>query len=183
MCVCTYHQNPELLLNRIEQKDLILDDLRAKAVCEFGRRVYDERVQTMPREKRSPKISSRTASFGTKSVIKYKPWVTVNQCNLDEQTEVVKDFINNLAAAIIKLLSHHYVSQKQSFFNECKESLIVNESVSIRDFSENYSLCKMLYKGFIGIILNVLFILLYFTIKAKRMVFLAMKAFASFQNV
>ena len=37
MCVCTYHQNPELLLNRSEQKDLILDDLMAKAVCEFGR--------------------------------------------------------------------------------------------------------------------------------------------------
>ena len=109
--------------------------------------------------------------------------MTVNQCNLDDQTEAVEDFINNLAAAIIKLLCHHYVSQKQSFFNECKESLIVNEGVLIRDFSENHSLCKMLYKGFIGIILNVLFILLYFTIKVKRMVFLAMKAFASFQNV
>ena len=41
----------------------------------------------------------------------------------------------------------------------------------------------MLCKDFIGIILNVFFILLYFTIDVRRMVFLAMKAFASFQNV
>ena len=34
--VCTRHQNSKLLLNGIGQKDLILDDLMAKAVCEFG---------------------------------------------------------------------------------------------------------------------------------------------------
>ena len=64
-----------------------------------------------------------------KSVIKYMQWVTVDRCNLEDQTETVEDFINNLAAAIIKLLRHDYVSQKQSsFFNECKESLLVNEA-------------------------------------------------------
>ena len=52
----------------------------------------------------------------------------------------MEDFINNLAAAIIKLLRYHYVSQKQSsFFNECKELLLVNEGILIGDFSENYS--------------------------------------------
>ena len=37
VCVRTHHQNPKLLLNGIGEKDLILDDLMAKAVCEFGR--------------------------------------------------------------------------------------------------------------------------------------------------
>ena len=140
MCVCTHHQNPKLLLNGIGQKDLILDDLMAKAVCEFGREECMMReCKQCPGKNGVIKFLQELPALEEKSVIKYKQWVTVDRCNLEDQTETVEDFINNLAAAIIKLLCHHYVSQKQSSFcNKCKESLLVNEGVLIGDFSENY---------------------------------------------
>ena len=81
----------------------------------------------------------------------------------------------NLVAAIINLLHHHYVLQKSSFFNECKETLKANVYVLIGDSME--VIC-FLCKNFIRIILNAFFMLLYFTIEVKKMIFLAMNAFA-----
>ena len=70
--------------------------------------------------------------------IRYKTWVTVDKCNLEDKVETVEEFLDSFSTAVVKLLRHHFVSKKQAIFYN-KEQLELDEGLLVMDFSENYS--------------------------------------------
>ena len=141
LCICAYHQNPKLQLNAIGEKGLCLQDVMAKAVCNL-----DEEECMMRRCKSCPGIEGvvnyprNLPALDGKVEIRYKTWVTVDRCNLEDKVETVEEFLDSFSSAVVKLLRHHFVSKKQAiFYKKTKNNLELDEGLLVMDFSENYS--------------------------------------------
>ena len=71
--VCAQHQNPKLLLNGIGQKNLILGDLMAKAMCASEREIcMMVECKQCPGKNGVIKFLPKLPVLEEKSVIKYK---------------------------------------------------------------------------------------------------------------
>ena len=141
VCVCTYHQNPKLQLNAIGEPGLTLEDVMGKAVCDMMNDSCMRReCQTCPGKDGVMDFLKALPSMEDRDEFRYKRWVTVDRCTLQEVVESEDEFVDTLSTAVIKLLRHHYVSQKQSrAFKVAKESLDVKSAVLVGDFAENHS--------------------------------------------
>ena len=141
VCVCTYHQNPTLQLNAIGQVGIRLEDVMAKAVCSLdnadcmlrkctqcpGKEAVIEFVKSMP-------------ALEDKEEIRFKKWVSVDRCTLQEVIEPVEEFVESFSSSVIQLLRHHYVSKSQGHaFKMAKEQLNQDKGNLVGDFAENYS--------------------------------------------
>ena len=56
--------------------------------------------------------------------IRYKTWMTVDRCNLEDKVDTVEEFLDSFSTAVIKLT---------------KNNLELDEGLLVMDFSENYS--------------------------------------------
>ena len=67
----------------------------------------------------------------------YKTWVTVDRCNLEDKVETVEAFLDSFSTAVVKLLRHNFVSEKQAiFYKKTKNNLELDEGLLVMDFRE-----------------------------------------------
>ena len=141
VCVCTYHQNPKLQLNAIGEKDVSLEDVMAKAVCDINSEACMMRnCRNCPGEAGVIEFVQAFPAMEGKEELRYSKWVSVDRCTLQEVVEPVEDFLASFSSAIVLLTRHHYVSKNQSqAYKAAKESLKEDEVLVVGDFAENYS--------------------------------------------
>ena len=141
VCVCTYHQNPKLQLNAIGEKDVSLEDVMSKAVCDINsENCMMRKCKNCPGESGVSDFVEALPAMEGKEEIRYSKWVSVDRCSLEEVVESVEDFLKSFSKAIVLLTRHHYVSKKQSeAYRVAKESLKEDEVLVVGDFAENYS--------------------------------------------
>ena len=139
VCVCTYHQNPKLQLNAIGEKDVSLEDVLAKAVCDINNETCMMRkCKNCPGEKGVIEFVQALPAMEGKE-LRYSKWVTVDRCTLEEVVQPVEDFLASFSSAIV-LLTRHFVSKKQGeAYRPAKESLKEDEVLVVGDFAENFS--------------------------------------------
>lgn len=141
VCVCTHHQNPKLQLNAIGEKNLRLDDVMEKGVCDINSEdCMMRRCPSCPGEEAIVSFVCSLPAMEEKEEVCYKKWVTVDRCNLENVVETTDEFVSSFSSAIMKLTRHHYVSKMQSAnFQQKKDNLKENEALLVGDFAENYS--------------------------------------------
>ena len=141
VCVCTYHQNPTLQLNAIGEPQVQLSDIMEKAVCDISNEACMLRkCKECPGEQGVTNYVESLPSMQDKDELRYKKWVSVDRCMLQDIVEPVDEFLVTFSSAIVKLLRHHYISQKQGeAFKRCKETLDERHGVLVGDFAENFS--------------------------------------------
>ena len=118
-----------------------LEDVKAKAVCSLdnadcmlrnytqcpGKEAVIEFVQNMP-------------ELEGKEEVRYKKWVSIDRCTLQELIEPDEEFVESFSSSVIQLLRHHYVSKSQGHaFKTAKDQLNQDEGILVGDFAENYS--------------------------------------------
>ena len=183
VCVCTYHQNPKLQLNAIGEKGLCLQDVMAKAVCNLDEEECKmRRCKSCPGREGVVNYLRNLPVLEGKVEIRFKTWVTVDRCNLEDKVETAEEFLDSFSTAVVKLLRHHFVSKKQAiFYKKTKNNLELDEGLLAMDFSQNYSsIVQDAAQVTTGKILSVHFIHLFFISKCKTQP-LVMKASASLQ--
>ena len=85
-----------------------------KAVCDMMNDSCMRReCQTCPGKDGVMDFLKALPSMEDRDEFRYKRWVTVDRCTLQEVVESEDEFVDTLSTAVIKLLRHHYVSQKQ----------------------------------------------------------------------
>ena len=141
VCVCTYHQNPTLQLNAIGDRDLTLEKVMEKGVCDIQNRscMMRECLQC-PGQQGVIDFLKDLPAMEHRDEIRYKKWMSTDRCTLQDVTESSDEFIESFSAAIITLLRHHQVSREQSdAFRRSKECLDDRTGILAGDFGENYS--------------------------------------------
>ena len=128
-------------MNAIGQKDLKLCDVMSSAVCNLDNYECMMNVcHECPGREGVVNFLQSLPAMGEKEEIRYKKWVTVDRCTLQDVNENVEEFIESFSDAIMKLLRHHYVAIKQTkAFSKKKNNLRENEGVLVGDFAENHS--------------------------------------------
>ena len=147
VCVCTYHQNPILLIDALGLGDLTVDDLLDHAVCDTANR--DCMMQACAHCPGAESVYEflRLASSdgeGDDDVeddeVRYKQWVSTDRCQLKDITETRDECLRYLSRQIKSLTVHHYRAWAQSgYFSRLKDTVLDGEVVVQGDFAENYS--------------------------------------------
>ena len=141
VCVCTLHQNPKLQLAAIGDKDLKLEDVMAKGVCDLeSEECMMGKCNNCPGVSGIKEFLSTFSTFEEKDDFHYKQWKTVDRCQLTNVEETKEEFLASFSDAVVKLYRHHFVSKRQSrYFQDVKKSLAPGQGILVGDFSENYS--------------------------------------------
>ena len=117
-------------------------------------------------------------SMEDKDELRYKKWVSVDRCMLQDTVEPVDQFLGTFSLAVVQLLRHHFGAKKQGHaFKRSKETLHNYHGVLVGDFAKNYS---FLVQDSIGTILSAHCIHGSFTTKPRMDPFSA-RVFASYQ--
>ena len=141
VCVCTYHQNPKLQLDAIGEKDVSLEDVMAHAVCDIkSEACMMRKCKECPGVQGVIDFVQDLPAMEDKDELRYKKWISVDRCTLQDIVEPVGEFLESFSSGIVALLRHHHVSKKQSeAFKSAKEGLKDGEVLVVGDFAENYS--------------------------------------------
>lgn len=150
VCICTYHQNPTLLISALDLPGLTVDDLLDHAVCCVDNRDCmmqccddcpgEEGVLTFLRLLVSEGAGEDDDDDGGDDEIRYKQWISTDRCALKDVIESRDECLNSLSRQIAELTKHHYRAKAQSAYFAClKERVGAGEVVVHGDFSENYS--------------------------------------------
>ena len=179
VCICTYHQNPVLQLNAIGEPNLQLTDVMGKAVCDINNEACMMRKYNQcPAEQGVIDFIKNLPSMEDKDELRYKKWVSVDRCMLQDTVEPVDQFLGTFSLAVVQLLRHHFGAKKQGHaFKRSKETLHNYHGVLVGDFAKNYS---FLVQDSIGTILSAHCIHGSFTTKPRMDPF-STRVFASYQ--
>ncbi|XP_052132748.1 uncharacterized protein LOC127752138 [Frankliniella occidentalis] len=152
VCVCTIHQNFELMFMGGHLGALKDGDVK---VCESWRDVLKATMCSEPTEdchfgrcKKCPgsaQIENKILDLlltGFVEEITYKQWVKDDKGRFLLSTSVLRtqDFVENLADAIPDLRQHNFIAKQQgAYFRMRRDTLVVGEILVVADFSENFS--------------------------------------------
>ena len=160
VCVCTYHQNPKLMISNSQigsKKEFktLLGDVDGDSYS--GEIKYQHLVSKIlcnpPREEcwlNSCKQCEDTSVLEKKLIsifakldvdeVTYKQWQSTDRTELVTITESTADFVQSLIAKIQVLKVHMFIHDMQTkHFYDVKENLSPGEVLVVGDFSENYS--------------------------------------------
>lgn len=149
VCVCTYHQNPKLVLSALGFGDLSYRDLLDHAVCDTDNRDCmmgacaacpgEEGVLAFLQLLSQGEDADEDTDDDVEEV-RYKQWVSTDRCTLKEIVESREDCLKTLSQQIADLTLHHYRAKAQSaYFAQLKERVGEGEVVVQGDFAENFS--------------------------------------------
>lgn len=160
VCVCAIHQNIKLKLSAVKLT-INYKELIAAGVC-----FADQKNCMLHECDECPKADgirhylSSVLMNTNMTHVEYSNWVTVNITNsdcssssrmiLDDFTEPLTEFIENLSEDIWKMTEHHFVStQQKEYFIHCKQNLNSKTGLLIMDFAENYTcICQNSVQAF-----------------------------------
>ena len=150
VCVCTIHQNVQLMMNVGGLPECIVgEDVQLKT--------YDHCLAHIVCNPPQPNCffnfcSSCPGISILKEALKtfmdnhlvdnvvYKQWVSVDRCTLETFSKSADDFVDAFCDKLEVLLPHSFISRQQSSFqSKIKSDLKPGEFLVICDFAENYS--------------------------------------------
>lgn len=146
VCVCTYHQNPALLLSALNCPGLTCEDLIDMAVCNSDNRdCMMGNCDQCPGEKGVVEYLTMLVQEEGDDVdgdveVRYQQWESADRCTLSEMVLTLDESVTKLSKQIADLAQHHYEARAQAaYFKHLKESVADDEVVVQGDFSENYT--------------------------------------------
>ncbi|XP_034253213.1 uncharacterized protein LOC117652423 [Thrips palmi] len=144
ICVCTYHQNPELMFEAGNLSEAGLENIKAckkLLLCSepsedcFFRRCNDCCDSTVLQEKLEVYFDSEMIS-----TVVYNQWESTDRANIVTLSKSTDDFISEFISQIESLIPHDFISKVQAnFYKESIENLKDGEVVVNVDFAENFS--------------------------------------------
>ena len=143
VCVCTYHQNPKLMVSAMGEKNVTYKDLMEKSVCDITNPdCMLHHCKKCPGEKAVKNYLSTLERLNDKDEIKYSRWTSTDRSTIETVVVPVENFIEDLSGKIRKLTRHHYIAKIQVKFmqniTQNADELDDNVVVVMGDFSENY---------------------------------------------
>lgn len=161
ICVCTIHQNVELLLHAVGSK-LTSSDIISKLVCdptskicmlreckdcpsgeEFDRilrKLLDPNFEEPNIEEAEESDDEDQEEESEENVIEFKQWVSTDRTELISRNLPESEFYSFLSSAFLKLIPHAYTTIEQhKYIKQRKKSLGSDTCLVLMDFSENYS--------------------------------------------
>ena len=157
VCVCTYHQNPKLMIansgisSKKEFKKIVGGDaydgeikyrhLLAQILCNPPR--VECWLKTCSECEDTSKLENKiTTIFSDLDIdeITYKQWESTDRTELLTVTESSQDFVSSLLSKLQILKTHQFINDMQTkFYYGIKETLPAGKVLAVGDFSENYS--------------------------------------------
>lgn len=108
VCVCTYHQNPKLMVAAIGKKDLHYSTLIDKSVCDSDNRSCMLHQCTLcPGVEGVKKYLQSIEHLSQCETISYSKWTTTDRSTIVSVDVTVEEFIMTLANSIHALTRHH----------------------------------------------------------------------------
>lgn len=143
VCVCTYHQNPKLMVSAIGEKELTYKTLMGKSVCDISKKdCMLHLCKTCPGENGVKQYLNELEKLKDKDEIKYSRWTSTDRSVIETLTVPVESFIDDLSTQIRKMTRHHFIAkiqvQHMQTITQDASKLGDDEVVAIGDFSENY---------------------------------------------
>ena len=160
VCVCTYHQNPKLMISNSQigsKKEFksIVGDAEGDCYCDEIKyqHLVAKLICTPPREEcwlnlckqceetsvLEDKLTSIFAELDVEEV-SYKQWQSKDRTELVTVTESTADFVLSLIGKLQVLKVHMFIHDMQTkHFYAVKTNLSPGEVLVVGDFSENYS--------------------------------------------
>ena len=160
VCVCSYHQNPKLMManSRITSRqefkkivgevdgDLFHGDLEyhhliAQLMCQPPS-VACWQGECEQCGKSDGLADKLVKIFGELDIdmITYKQWESTDRTELVTITDSASEFVQKLIQKLEVLKTHQFINNQQTkFFYSVKETLPVGTALVVGDFSENYS--------------------------------------------
>lgn len=143
VCICTHHQNPQLMLLAFGSRDIpiTLKDLMKKTVCDVeSEKCMMRMCKSCPGEEGIKSDADLVTMLDLQDEVQYKQWVSTDQTKLLTITDSCEEFLEKLASKIVKLTRHHFTAKAQSsYLKSLKDSLTSSEAIIQGDFAENYS--------------------------------------------
>lgn len=141
VCVCTYHQNPALMIGSLGKKELNVSNMIKIAVCSVD---SSNCMLGYCRDCSGKKgISDYLYSMDevqTIDSVTYRKWTSTDRSTLECHSSSIDDFVEVLSDSIVKLTKHHYITKAQSkYLKSLKEDIPNDEVIILGDFSENYT--------------------------------------------
>lgn len=141
VCVCTIHQNVDLLLRGLNLNTK--DDVNSfidKIVCSKENRDCMLRICD-----KCPPSTNLTNYIETKfqleedDEINFHQWVSVDRTQLIDMTLPFNEFTDMLVTKLETLVPHGYIAKSQAaYLKERKNNINENEALVLMDFAENY---------------------------------------------
>lgn len=149
VCVCTIHQNCQLMIDSINLKNLTKDsgmilndykDCLKQIICENPvSNCYLDECSTCPGPTELKKHVNELLDEKSINDIQFSVWTTTDRSTLQTQILPSSEFVDELCDRLIKLKPHSFIAKEQSrFYQEKKENLKSGEVLAVLDFSENY---------------------------------------------
>ena len=125
----------------IGEPNLTLEQVMEKAVCDVNNdKCMLRDCQTCPGKEGVIRFIQSLPTMEEKDELRYKKWVSVDRCTLQEVVESQEEYLESFSMAVVKLLRHHHISHKQSqSFKKAKEALDESTGILVGDFAENHS--------------------------------------------
>lgn len=147
VCVCTIHENVNLMLYGAKIAAVSDGQLKDFKDCINGLVCQQPNYSCYLRKCKScPTLISAQETlsqmFFDKDVneVVFDQWITIDRCDLATVIKTVDEFIPYFYEKIEKLITHDFMKNEQSkFLKERKQSLKEGELIVICDFAENYS--------------------------------------------
>ena len=150
VCVCTIHQNVNLMMVGGKIASLTANDSIPLTTCDH---CLAQIICNPPQPKcylntctSCPGIthlSERLRALMDDNLVDsivYKQWVSVDRCTLETFSKSADDFVDAFCEKLQVLLPHSFIAKQQSAFQtKLKSELLPGEMMVTADFSENYS--------------------------------------------
>ena len=131
VCVCTYQQNPKLMIRNSQ----------ISSRPEF-KRIAVQKGESYEGEIKYQHLVARIMCNPPSEDcwVSYKQWESTDRTELVTVTENTQEFVTNLVAKLQVLKVHMFIHDMQTkFFHQVKNNLSHGQVLAVGDFSENYS--------------------------------------------
>lgn len=144
ICVCTYHQNPQLMFEAGNLKEAGFESIkecRDMLLCpDPGEECFFRTCQNCPSTSNLQEALEVHFDSEMISSVTYNQWESTDRSNIITHVKTTEDFISEFIAQLKILLPHHCISKMQAnYYKTSIENLEEGEVVVNLDFAENFS--------------------------------------------
>jgi hypothetical protein len=150
MCVCAMHQNFKLMFLACNLDTITTEFKDYKELIHFVTCKSDSAQEACfcrscpncPKIESLREILQKTFSENDMLNIEYKQWISRDgsRCSLETIYKPIELFLDEFLSSLNCLVTHHYISKKQSeYLQKVKSNLNIGEVLVILDYAENYS--------------------------------------------
>ena len=139
-CVCTYHQNPALMIGSLGKKELNVSNMIKKPVCSVdSSNCMLGYCRDCPGKKGISDYLYSMDEVQAIDSVSYRKWTSTDRSTFECHTSSIDDFVEVLSDSIVKLTKHHCITKAQSKYLKSLKEHIPYEVIILGDFGKNYT--------------------------------------------